>query len=172
MPADTNDHQAPRGEPAGPEGAGPEGRAQYLEEEARKAYAKRDEARREAAAARELAEKATAEAAACQELLAELVERKLAGVPPKHRRLVPENLPAAERLRYLIEHEALLAAPPGAAVPGPEKPPGLRDGGPAFEQMSSVELKELCRSDPGRYRRVADDYLRRRALRGSPQTPN
>jgi len=174
MPAENDAHptarsQAPEAAAPAAEAAPPAQDANYHREEARKAYAKRDEARREAAAARELAEKATAEAAACQELLAELVERKLAAIPARHRRLVPENLPAADRLRYLIVHEELLAAPPGAAVPGPEKPPGPRDGEPAFERMSSAELRELCGSDPGRYRRVADDYLRRRSLRGSPR---
>jgi len=140
--------------PAGP----PPGRDQsYWKEEARKAFVKREEARREALAARELAEKAAAEAAACQSLIAELVERKLAALPRGCRRLVPENLPAADRLRYLIANESLLAAAPGAAVPGPEKPAGGPADARPFAAMTFAERVELYRSDPERYRRLAAD---------------
>jgi len=147
--------EAPEAAEAAGAGPAPGKDHAYWKEEARKAFAKREEARREALAARELAEKAAAEAAACQALIAELVERKLAALPRFSRRLVPENLPAIDRLRYLVENESLLAAPPPAAVPGPEKPAGSPADERPFGTMTSAELVELFRSDPERYRRMA-----------------
>lgn len=143
----------------------------YWRSEAKRAFGCRDEARRELAAARDLAEKAAAEAAASTRLLEELCARKLQRLSATARRLVPESLPAAERLRYLIDNEALLAPPPVAAVPGPEKPAGPASDVRAFESLTYAQRAELYRADPERYRRAADAALRRQpvASRGAPR---
>ena len=145
--------------------------SEYWRAEAKRAFGCRDEARRELSAARELADKAAAEAAERERFIAELVERKLLRLPARTRELVPESLPVAERLRYLIDNEALLAPMPGAAVPGAEKPAGQPGAEQAFESMGYAERLALYRADPERYRRLADAALARRAREQSCPSP-
>ena len=145
--------------------------SEYWRAEAKRAFGCRDEARRELSAARDLAEKAAAEAAERERFIAELVERKLARLPARTRKLVPESLPVAERLRYLIDNEALLAPLPGAAVPGAEKPAGQPAAEQAFESMGYAERLALYRADPERYRRLADAALVRSRREQSCPSP-
>lgn len=145
-------------DPQAPEGAAAAGAgrsAEYWREEARKAFARRDEVRKDLAAAMAEAARSQSALAGHEKLVAELAERKLGSLPAHSRRLVPESLPAAEKLRYLIENEELLVPRAPARAVGPDMPAAGPGSDRPFELMGYMERAELYHSDPERYRRAA-----------------
>jgi len=157
--------------------------------EARKAFAARDAARKkvreietEFAAERARLEaelvterKHSEELAAERERAAEMaraielaLEARMGRIRPERRSLVPEGLSPAVRLAYIDRHEPFLFARAKVPPQGGAKPSGDA-AARAFREMGAAERAEMLRTEPERYRSMADAEQERVRREAAPK---